>query len=101
MTRALDCVRRSDTGKSHVGIRRDILTSSAVVRQLFVLLDASGRSYGSVADLAGIHSVTMTGWKRKGKSPRLSDFENAAEALGYRLVLRPLSDPSSDDDGQI
>jgi len=69
--------------------RKVTLTSSTVVRQFYEIADRDEVQYLAVAKRAGVHPVTLTNW-RGGQSPRLSDFENAAQAIGYRITLVPI-----------
>lgn len=77
----------SNKGRANWFNKGPIRTSSALVRSLFELLDADGRSAGSVAEVSGNHPVTLSNWRRGARSPNMIEFENVAQALGYRLEL--------------
>lgn len=77
----------SNKGRANWFNKGDIRSASAVVRSFFELLDADGRSAGSVAEQVGNHPVTLSNWRRGARSPTLIEFENAATVLGYRLEL--------------
>lgn len=62
-------------------------TSSAVIRAMFDIIDQSGMSYADVSAKTGIHAVTLSYWKHGKNAPRWVDFENLANALGYRIEL--------------
>lgn len=65
-------------------------TASPLVRDLFAALDATGLSYGEIGARTGVHAVTLSYWKHGKNQPRWVDFENVAQALGYRIVLEPI-----------
>lgn len=67
-------------------------TSSELLQKFFRILDLSGISYRNLAKNIGTHNTTITEWKHGRGSPRLSDFEHAVRALGYRLVLVRVDD---------
>lgn len=71
--------------------RKPTRSSSAVIRQFFYIVDGSETRYKQVAARAGLHPVTLSAW-RHSNSPRLIDFENAAQSVGYRLTLVPIAE---------
>lgn len=72
------------------GTKKPARTASHVIKELFDAIDASGKSASSIAYPAGIHHITLSYWKHGARSPRLTDVENVAQVLGYRLKLEPL-----------
>lgn len=85
---------RADSGLARPRSKREIKAASRVVRSLFEIIDESGLSAAAVANPAGVHAVTLSYWKHDGRSPRLVDFENVAQRLGFRLVLEPIEEKS-------
>lgn len=80
------------TEATGVAIKKPTRTASKLVRRLFEIMDESGQSYGEYSGRIGVHAVTLSNWKRQGASPRLYDFECAAEVLGYRLEMVPIQE---------
>lgn len=70
--------------------KKPIRTSSPTIRSLIEKMDRSGISYSAACRTAGIHKVTLTKWKGGSAAPSLPDFENVAQAIGYRLEFVPL-----------
>ena len=74
---------------SDLFIKKPARTASPVVRQLFDLIDGSGLSHAEIAAITGVHRVTLSFWKHGKNAPRLLDFENVAQSLGYEIQLKP------------
>lgn len=77
-------------GATRPEVKKPARTASKVVRELFEVMDESRRSYKSVCMQAGLSTVAMSNWKAGKNMPRLSDFENVAEAVGYRIRLEKI-----------
>lgn len=78
------------------GTKKPARTSSRIIRELFEIIDASGKSASEIAHPAGVHHITLSYWKAGGRSPRVIDVENVAQVLGYRLTLEPLDQSNKD-----
>jgi hypothetical protein len=77
-------------GMTRPGTKKPARTSSRIIRELFDIIDASGKTASAIGHPAGIHPITLSYWKAGGRSPRVIDVENVAQVLGYRLKLEPL-----------
>lgn len=70
-------------------------TASPVTRDLMAILDETGLSARRLSKSLGISNVALSNWRHGRRSPRLIEFEVAAEAVGYRLVLVPIEPTQS------
>ena len=77
-------------GKANLFNKKPARTSSAITRILFELIDQSNLSLKEAGKPGGVHLVTLANWKSGKSSPRLTDFENVAQGMGYKLALVPL-----------
>lgn len=66
-------------------------TASPITRQLLAIIAADPRTMADITPVIGVTEVGLSRWRRGKASPRLFQFECAAEALGYRLVLEKIS----------
>lgn len=74
-------------GYATPAMKKPARSASKLVRDLFDAIDDTGLSAGAISTRTGVHSVTLSNWKHGKGAPRLTDFENVAQALGYRVVL--------------
>lgn len=90
------------SGYALPGTKKPARTSCRVVKDLFDLIDAANIPAGKIAAETGVHHVSLSRWKHGASTPMITEVENIASVLGYRLVLEPipLSDLSSQDDRQ-
>jgi transcriptional regulator with XRE-family HTH domain len=70
--------------------KKPLRTATHVVRELFEVLDADGRSYRSICDKAGLSHVSLSHWRSGKATPRMADFENFIQVIGYRLTLEKI-----------
>lgn len=42
--------------------------------------------YAALADISGVNSSTISGWRRLGADPKLSSIEAVLNAMGYDLI---------------
>lgn len=82
-------------------IKKPTRSAIPAVRQLFEAIDKSGIGYRQISERTGVHAVTLTYWRSGKNAPRMQDFSNVAEFVGYKVALVPLdTDPSPNQEGQ-
>jgi len=64
-----------------------------VIRSFFEIVHASDRSYAVIADCAGVSRETIIRWQTVS-SPNLSTFTAACNALGFDVILQPVTPAS-------
>lgn len=85
--------RPANVGKR--GPRKPPRTASLVLRRFFEVMDADDRSTDVIAKEAGTHRVTISYWRHGVHRPMLTDLENIAQVMGYRLELVPLEETNA------
>lgn len=60
------------------------------VWRLFGLMKLRNRSLANLSEESGVARKTLMSWLYKRRSPTLTNFRAAANALGYEIVLVPL-----------
>jgi transcriptional regulator with XRE-family HTH domain len=60
------------------------------VWRLFGLMKHRGMNPQQLSDIAGLGYKTVVSWLYKKRSPTLTNFRAAANALGYEIVLVPI-----------
>jgi len=68
----------------------DTLRVAPVIRSFFEIVHASERSYAVIADCAGVSRETIIRWQNVS-SPNLSTFTAACNALGFDVILQPVT----------
>ncbi|QIG74359.1 putative lambda repressor-like DNA-binding protein [Rhizobium phage RHph_N65] len=86
------------SGYALPGTKKPARTSIRIVKALFDIIDDTGLSAERIAATCGLHHVSLSRWKHGHSAPNLAEFENAAQSLGYRLVLEKVESPSSVSD---
>ena len=87
-------------GLALVANKKPARTASPILRQLFARIDETGLAGRVIHKQTGIHFVTMSRWKHGCHSPKITDFEIVANALGLKLVLVPIEEDVGSDDPQ-
>lgn len=62
-------------------------TASRILRDLLERLEEDGLNHRQIAELAGVHRVSISNWRSGKYTPDLLTIEALAQATGYRLVL--------------
>lgn len=62
-----------------------------LVKQLREIRIQQKRSQMDVAEHAGVAQVAVMAWELQRRRPRLDLFEAWAGALGYRVILQPIT----------
>lgn len=60
------------------------------VWRLFGLMQHKGLTMAQLSETSGVASKTLKSWLYKLRSPTLTNFRAAANAMGYEIVLVPL-----------
>jgi len=68
-----------------------------LLKQLLEIIEASDEPFSHMAARTGYDNATFTRIRNGKRLPRLNTFTDLANALGYELVLRPMSKVTSDD----
>jgi len=68
-----------------------------LLKQLLALMEASDEPFSHMAARIGYDNATFTRIRSGKRMPRLNTTQDLANALGYELVLRPLSKVAYDD----
>jgi len=68
-----------------------------LLKQLLEIIEASDEPFSHMAARTGYDNATFTRIRNGKRLPRLNTFTDLANALGYELVLRPMSKVATDD----
>lgn len=80
----------TNKGKTLPGTKKPARTSSRIVRELFDLIDAANIPAETIASETGCHRVSISRWKHGRATPMITEIENMALVLGYKLMLVPI-----------
>ncbi|MBA8904847.1 hypothetical protein [Aminobacter ciceronei] len=75
--------------------RKPPRTASAIIRDMMEIIDQDPRSMETIGKVVGIHPNNLSYWRSGMRSPTLINFENAAQAIGYKLTLVRINDVDS------
>ena len=75
---------RSPSSKQPHPINENVISS---VRRLFEIIDASGYSYISIGNAAGVSISSFQQWRSGKACPSLPAVESLLEVLGHRMVF--------------
>jgi len=71
-----------------------IKTKDPLVRQVFERLNQSPYTIEDLADAVGINKSTLSTWASgRTRNPSAANLQAAFNFLGFKLVVRPMSDP--------
>jgi hypothetical protein len=66
-----------------------------VLLELIRIINASGKTYQAIANMAGVSNMTIGRWCAKEvRSPRLQTMSRVLSVLGYTLMILPVSGKS-------